>query len=151
MSYIVPSRGKVTTHLLESFPKELFVAVFDILKAVYLETSASEVNQVSGYRRRLVVGVKRFAYAEERVLKIASMFRGRDIEIVEVKGYGGAIHVEIRAGRFILTLAYVKKPDRFVRFSKYREGLALQYQQALFPDLTKEPTGAEYYGILIHG
>lgn len=146
-----PPRGKIIGHLREAFPKEFFAAVVAILREVYAETSASEAAKVTGYRRRFVVGVKRFAYVEERVLRLASIYKVRDISISEEKGVGNAVHVEIRSGRFVLTLAFVKRPDQFVRISKYREGLAVEYQQALFPKIAEEPVGEEYYGILIHG
>ena len=106
---------------------------------------------MTGYRRRFVVRVKRFAYVEERVLKLASIFKVRDISIREEKGVGNAVHVEIKSGRFVLTLAFVKRPDKFVRFGDTGEDLAVEYQQALFPKITEEPVGEEYYGILIHG
>ena len=151
MPNLSPDRGRMITQLRKAFPRAFFNAVVAVLREVYADAVTSEEGKLTGWRLHLVVGTKKFAYAEERVLKLAAAFKLRDVTITEVKGTGGSVHVEIRSGLYVLTLAGVKKPDQFVRVSKYREELAGKHQQFLFPDPTREAIGAEYYGILIHG
>ena len=152
MSSPETSRQKMVAHLREVFPKAFVEALVAILRSVYADSTRSEMAKLSGSRRQFVVGVRRYAYVEEEVPKACcGLFRVRDITIEEVKGEGGAMHVEVRAGRFVLTFACTQRPDKFVKPSKYRTNLALKNQLGLFNNSDGYNPVVDYYGILLHG
>lgn len=148
-----PPLGTIERHLVEAFPREFIEALVGIFKQVYRDVIFSVGASLSGPRRNSVAGMTRWAIVEEEVLKLKGRFDG--VDIVEVPGDGGHRHVEIRAGRFVLTVSYLKDRQKMVRPAQYRKGLARKWQVVLSPGLfdeqTVEPVGPEYYGIITHG
>lgn len=145
--------GSLERQLLDALPREFVEALVQIFKQVYRDVILSLGANLRGSRRNSVAGMSRWAFIEEEILKLKGRFP--EVEIVEVPGDGGHRHIEIRAKRFVFTVAYSRDRKKMARPARYRKGLASRYQLRLDPEFfdaqTREPVGPEFYGIISHG